>query len=167
MSFDYSMLVVDPRKVADEVKTPIVAWEGQQRAGTETWEGKITKRSVAPQVELRRLLDNGGTAVIRLNIGNTATNPHGKEVRAGIIMSSNKSVNMDWNEYYALREAIDEGVTKLVAEHASIYEEHARKVQEKANKAQKGAKPAEDETAPVGEGDPDFDDTPGDDEAPA
>lgn len=168
MSFDLSMLVVDPRKVASDVKTPIVAWEGQQRTGTETWEGKISKRTTTPQVELRRLLDNGGTAVIRLNIGNHATNTKGKEVSTGIIMSSNKSVNMNWDEYYALREAIDEGVTKLVAEHANVYEEIAKKAQDKADKAAKAAKVAEAApVSPVGEGDPDFDDTPGDDEAPA
>lgn len=164
MSFDLSLLVVDPRKVADDVKTPIVAWEGQQRTGTETWDGRISKRTTAPQVELRRLLDNGGTAVIRLNIGNSATNSKGKEVKTGIIMSSNKSVNMDWHEYYALREAVDEGVTKLVAEHAAVYEEVARKAQEKADKAAKAAKPVETApAAPVGEGDDDFDQTPSDD----
>lgn len=159
MSFDLSMLVIDPRKVASEVKSPIVAWEGQKRSGTETWEGKVSKRTTAPQVELRRLLDNGGTAVIRLNIGNSATNSKGKQVAAGIIMSSNKSVNMSWNEYYALREAVDEGVTRLVAEHASVYEEVARKAQEKVDKASAKAKPAEEAVA--------VDDTPGDDEAPA
>lgn len=161
--FDVAMLVIDPRKVASEVKTPIVAWEGQQRTGTETWEGKISKRATSPQVELRRLLDNGGTAVIRLNIGNSAVNSKGKEVKTGIIMSSNKSVNLDWSEYYALREAVDEGVTRLIAEHASIYEEVARKAQEKAAKA----KPAEAPPQPVGQGDPDFDAAPAVDEAGA
>lgn len=166
MSFNMSMLVIDPRRVATEVKTPIVAWDGQQRSGTEKWDGKIEKRTVAPQVVLRRLLDNGGTAVIRLNIGNSATNSKGKRVNTGIIMSSNKSVNLDWNEYYALREAIDEGVTKLIAEHASIFEEvarkaqekMARKAQEKLNKASRKVESAEEQAA--------SDDTPGDDEAP-
>lgn len=156
MSFDLSMLVVDPRKVASDVKTPIVAWDGQPRSGTETWEGKVSKRTTAPQVELRRLLDNGGTAVIRLNIGNSATNSKGKEVKTGIIMSSNKSVNLDWNEYYALRQAIDEGVEVLINEHEAVYNEVARKAQEKADKASAKAKPAE-ETA---------EDVPGDEEAP-
>lgn len=156
MSFDLSMLVVDPRKVSSDVKTPIVAWDGQPRSGTETWEGKVSKRTTAPQVELRRLLDNGGTAVIRLNIGNSATNSKGKEVKAGIIMSSNKSVNLDWNEYYALRQAIDEGVEVLINEHEAVYNEVARKAQEKADKASAKAKPAADQE----------DDVPGDEEAP-
>lgn len=160
MSFDLSSLVVDPRQVATDVKTPIVAWEGQQRTGTETWEGKISKRTTTPQVELRRLLDNGGTAVIRLNIGNAATNQKGKVVPTGIIMSSNKSVNMSWGEYYALREAVDEGVTRLVAEHENIIQEVARKAQEKADKAAAAKAKAEEAAAQPAE------ETPGDDEAP-
>lgn len=142
MSVDLSFLVVDPREVAQEVRTPIVAWEGEQRTGTETWEGKLTKRATTPQIELRRLLDNGGTAVVRLNIGNAATNSKGKQVRTGIILSSNKSVNLDWNEYYAMRSAIDEGVERLIAAHEEIYQGIARRAQERANKASQGTQPA-------------------------
>lgn len=146
--FDLSFLVVDPRQVSTEVKSPIVAWSGEERTGTETWEGKISKRTTTPQVELRRLLDNGGTAVIRLNIGNSATNPKGKQVRTGIIMSSNKSVNLDWHEYYALRAAIDEGVERLISEHENVYNEMARKLQEKAEKKNDPVEETASEDAP-------------------
>lgn len=127
--------VIDPRGARDEVKTPIVAWQDETHVGTETWEGKLTKKATTPQVELRRMLDNGGVAMIRLNIGNAATNSHGKTVPVGVIMSSNKSVNLSWHEFYALERAIDEGITRLTAEHESIIAAMARKLAAKKEPA--------------------------------
>lgn len=147
--------VEDPRGEENYVKRPVIAWEGKERMGTETWEGRIAKLTTVPQVELKRMLDNGGTGIIRLNVGTSATNGKGKYVDAGVLMSSNKSVNLVWSEYYSLRIAIDEAVEVLVTEHERMRQAKADKLAAK----RKRAEPLDSAVvSPVGEGDPDFDD---------
>lgn len=56
--------------------------------------------------------------VVRLNIGDKASDAKGRELDAGVVFSRNESgvsIALSWREYFQLLNAIDEGIERLIA----------------------------------------------------
>lgn len=110
-------LVIDPRNAAKEIQFPIVIWQGAESAGHEAWIGQYTQDRAVPQVELRHELEDEVTMVVRLNIGDHATDAKGRERDAGVVFSRNESgvsIALSWREYFQLLNAINEGIERLI-----------------------------------------------------
>lgn len=111
-------VVIDPHGAEQEVQRPVVAWEGQETKGTETWQGKLTTKASVPQVELRP--NEGKGIVVRVNMGNVATLGKGKKVAAGIVLSGNRSFAFGWDEFFTMSAAIEEAIDRLTAEQEKL-----------------------------------------------
>lgn len=112
--------VIDPSAAqAINVECLVVEWGDEP---TDKWRGVVRGALQAhPQVELRRQLQDGTDVVVRLSLGNQITY-RGGTVLGGLMITMNGPFVLNWQEYYNMLAAVQEGVDRLVVEQGVVLE---------------------------------------------